>query len=67
VLPNRLLVKASSGFLVATGREREVDGLTAPTDGPEEIPPLALDLEVGFTQPPAPANPVLPALPKSCL
>jgi hypothetical protein len=42
LLPNRFLKKAQSRFLVAMGRQENVDGLSVPVDGTVQVLPLPL-------------------------
>ena len=51
VLPDRFLEKTQSGFLIAMGCQREVDGVPVLVDGALVVFPLALDLDVGLAFP----------------
>jgi hypothetical protein len=48
VLPYRFLEEAPGRFLVAPGRQEEVDGLSFFINGAVEVFPLALDLDIVF-------------------
>jgi len=57
---NGFVQKSQCRFLIALGREYEVDGIALLVDGPIEVLPLAIDFDIGFVEASSLPRPLLP-------